>query len=308
MASVNPFTPVTKSVATAGKTSSFTASSDIPDKWARRIEDMDISRLVAFTNHPFKVQDDTAMDQLVASIQADGIHTPLLVRPVGSDGKCEIISGHRRAHAAQRLGYATVPVIVVRVDDDTATLMMVDANLNRPKLLISESAKAMTARYDAKKHQGVKNGTGEGTTAEKLATQYHMSEVTVRRLVSLGRLPDCILDLVDAKKIAEKVARSLTGLSGPQLDMIATTVRENPHVKLTTTMAGKLHDLAGEYPVLTRALIEPVITTLEDTPVSDTITVTIPRRLLPDSSMSVLHASQFITTVLTAFQKSQGKE
>ena len=115
------------------------------------VSEIDANLLDEFAGHPYSVNDDEAMDDLVESIQRIGIATPLLVRP--ADGRYQIISGHRRAHAARIIGLDRVPAVVRDMDDDTAVITMVDSNKSRPNIPLSEQAKAMLMRHDAIMHQ-----------------------------------------------------------------------------------------------------------------------------------------------------------
>ena len=115
--------------------------------------EIDINRIQPFQNHPFKVVDDAKMDDLVNSIRQNGVLTPVLVRPT-DDGGYEMISGHRRMHAAERAGLATIPAIIRELTDDDATIVMVEANSQREEILPSEKAFAYKMRYEAMKRQG----------------------------------------------------------------------------------------------------------------------------------------------------------
>ena len=117
--------------------------------------DIEVEAIYPFENHPFKVLDDDKMDELVESIKANGILTPVIVRP-DDEGTYEMISGHRRLHAAKRAGLHKVPAIVKEVTDDEATIMMVDANVQREEILPSEKAFAYKMRYDAMRRQGAR--------------------------------------------------------------------------------------------------------------------------------------------------------
>ena len=253
----NPFVPASSSVDAQGKASIF-SSPATPDVSSHTVTQIDINKLRAFHNHPFKVVDDTAMAELMASIERNGIHTPVIVRALDSDnGMFELISGHRRVHAARKLGLERVPVIVVHADDDQATIMMVDANLNRPSLLFSERAKSMYQRYQAMMHQGVKTDSAH-TTAEVLAQQFNTSEVSIRRLASLGRLPDSLLDLIDKKRMGERFARMLIRLDDDQLAVFDQYMRLNPQVRAKNTVIPAFLKVFNEHGELTGELLDQV--------------------------------------------------
>ena len=176
-----------------------------------------ISDLHPFEGHPFKVVDDDSMAQTVESIRDYGITTPLLVRP-DPDGGYEIISGHRRHHAAGLSGMEAVPCIVREMDDDTAIITMVDSNLQREHILPSERAFAYKMKMDAIKHQGQRTDLTScqfGTKSRSdglVASDAGDSARTVQRYVRLTNLIPEVLDMVDEKKIAFNPAVELSHL------------------------------------------------------------------------------------------------
>ena len=124
-----------------------------------QITQVPISKLYSFEGHPYKVLDDAEMDELTESIREHGIMSPLLLRPLeGSPGEYEVISGHRRIHAAQRAGLDTVPAFVHAIDRDAASILLVDSNLHREHILPSEKAFAYKLKFEAMKHQGRTSG------------------------------------------------------------------------------------------------------------------------------------------------------
>ena len=184
---------------------------------AEQVQSIRISELHPFEGHPFKVLDDDSMAQTVESIQQMGIANPLIVRP-DPDGGYEIISGHRRHHAAELAGLETVPVIVRDLDDDAAIIMMVDSNLQRENILPSERAYAYKMKMDAIKHQGQRTDLTLPQLAAKLRTDDEIgkgvgvSGDTVRRFVRLTNLIPEVLDMVDEKKISFNPAVELSFL------------------------------------------------------------------------------------------------
>ena len=179
-----------------------------------------LSELHPFEGHPFKVLDDDAMTETVESIKMVGITNPLIVRP-DPDGGYEIISGHRRHHAAELAGLDTIPVIVRELDDDAAVIMMVDSNLQRENILPSERAKAYKMKLEALKHQGSRSDLTCEQDAHKLdgkksrdiiAEQAGTSKDSVRRFIRLTELIPEILDMVDEKKISMTPAVELSYL------------------------------------------------------------------------------------------------
>ena len=180
------------------------------------VQRMPLSELHPFEGHPFKVLDDDSMTETVESIRQMGVANPLIVRP-DPDGGYEIISGHRRHHAAELAGLDTIPVIVRELDDDAAVIMMVDSNLQRENILPSERAKAYKMKLEALKHQGQRHDLTSTQVVEKLAAEQvgddaGISRESVRRFVRLTELIPEILDMVDEKKISMTPAVELSYL------------------------------------------------------------------------------------------------
>ena len=187
---------------------------------AETVQRMPLSELHPFEGHPFKVLDDDAMTETVDSIRQMGVANPLIVRP-DPDGGYEIISGHRRHHAAELAGLDAIPVIVRELDDDAAVIMMVDSNLQRENILPSERAKAYKMKLEALKHQGSRTDLTCEQDAHKLdgkksrdiiAEQAGTSKDSVRRFIRLTELIPEILDMVDEKKISMTPAVELSYL------------------------------------------------------------------------------------------------
>lgn len=179
--------------------------------------EMPLSDLHPFEGHPFKVQDDELMEQTVESIKQIGVVSPLIVRP-DQEGRFEILSGHRRLHAAQLAGLETVPVIVKEMDDDAAIIFMVDSNLQRENILPSERAFSYKMKLEAMKHQGQRGDLTSDQVGQKswavnqLADDANESKTQVQRFIRLTNLIPEILDMVDEKKIAFNPAVELSYL------------------------------------------------------------------------------------------------
>ena len=169
--------------------------------------EMPLSDLHPFEGHPFKVLNDELMEQTVESIKQIGVVSPLIVRP-DPEGGFEILSGHRRLHAAQLAGLETVPVIVKEMDDDAAIIFMVDSNLQRENILPSERAFSYKMKLEAMKHQGQRGDLTSDQVGQKswavnqLADDANESKTQVQRFIRLTNLIPEILDMVDEKKIA----------------------------------------------------------------------------------------------------------
>lgn len=179
--------------------------------------EMPLSDLHPFEGHPFKVLDDELMKQTVESIKQIGVVSPLIVRP-DPEGGFEILSGHRRLHAAQLAGLETVPVIVKEMDDDAAIIFMVDSNLQRENILPSERAFSYKMKLEAMKHQGQRGDLTSDQVGQKswavnqLADDANESKTQVQRFIRLTNLIPEILDMVDEKKIAFNPAVELSYL------------------------------------------------------------------------------------------------
>ena len=170
-------------------------------------------KLSPFAKHPYRVREDAAMDELVESVRTYGILSPLLARPKGEG--CELVSGHRRRLAAQKLGLPTVPVLVREMTDDEAVILMVDSNLQRENLLPSEKAFAYKMKLEAMKHQG-KATSGQlvqKLSVEKVADEANENYKTVQRYIRLTNLVPPLLQMVDDGRIAFSPAVELSYLT-----------------------------------------------------------------------------------------------
>ena len=191
------------------------------DKQMDRVQKIPIKDLIPFKDHPFRVVEDESMLRTTESISMFGILTPLIARPAG-DGKYEIISGHRRAHAAEAVGLTEVPVIVRDMDDDVAKILVVDSNLQRENILPSERAFAYKMKLEAMNRQGARTdlqGNGTSTqvvskfrSSEQLGAQNNQSRETVRRFIRLTNLIPELLEMLDQKKISFNPAVELSYL------------------------------------------------------------------------------------------------
>ena len=211
-------------------------------------------QLVPFDNHPYKVIDDDSMDELVESIRVNGILNPLIVRPIeGVENSYEIISGHRRYHAAQRLGLKKIPCTVYDVDRDTATVMMVDSNCQRTELLPSEKAWAYKMKMDAMSRQGKRTDLStDGTCApvehksksrDIIAADAGESREQVRRYIRLTNLVPELLQFVDDSKIGMRPAVELSYLSEEvQRDIVDIIDEHNCEVFPSHAQARRIRD------------------------------------------------------------------
>ncbi len=194
-------------------------------KQTDQIQMIQLSDLVPFKIHPFKVIDDESMLRTTESIATFGVLSPLIVRPI-EDGKYEIISGHRRAHAAESVGLTEVPVIVKDMDDDLAKILVVDSNLQREKILPSERAFAYKLKAEALRHQGARTDltldqVGPKWTNQEVGKAVNDSMTQVKRYIRLTYLIPPLLEMVDQEKISFNPAVELSYLKpGEQLKII----------------------------------------------------------------------------------------
>ena len=199
----------------------FSTEESRQEQQREQVQQIPIGELHPFTNHPFKVVDDEAMTRTVESISQFGVLAPLIARP-RPEGGYEIISGHRRKHAAELANLDTVPVIVRNMEDDAATILMVDSNLQREHILPSERAFAYKMKLDAIKNQGARSDltstqvVSKLRSNEQLGAENNQSRETVRRFIRLTNLIPELLDMVDEKKISFNPAVELSYLDESQ--------------------------------------------------------------------------------------------
>ena len=202
----------------------FSTEESRQEQQREQVQQIPIGELFPFKNHPFKVLDDESMQRTVESVEQYGVLSPLIARP-RPEGGYEIISGHRRQHAAQLAGLDALPVIVRNMDDDAAVLLMVDSNLQRETILPSERAFAYKMKLEAMKHQAgrptqdnysqVGNNFG-ALSSEEMAEELGTSKNQIFRYIRLTNLIPELLDMVDEKKIAFNPAVELSYLDESQ--------------------------------------------------------------------------------------------
>ena len=199
----------------------FSTEENRQEEQREQVQQIPIDELHPFTNHPFKVLDDEAMTRTVESIAQYGMLAPLIARP-RPEGGYEIISGHRRKHAAELAHLDTVPVIVRNMKDDAATILMVDSNLQREHILPSERAFAYKMKLDAIKNQGARSDLTSRQVVGKLEAADEVGKATdesgrqVQRFIRLTNLVPELLDMVDEKKISFNPAVELSYLDAKQ--------------------------------------------------------------------------------------------
>ena len=200
--------------------------------------DLEIAKIRPFKDHPFKVLDDEKMQDLIESIRINGILSPVLVRPIGND-TYEMVSGHRRMHAAMMLGMDTVPAIIREMTDDEAVVKMVDANIQREELLPSEKAFAYKMKMDAMRRQAGRPSkdnsrqfVGNFETADVVGKENGESGRQVQRFIRLTELIPELLDYVDQKRIQFTVAVEISYIDQEVQKWLFEYIKDNGAVKL----------------------------------------------------------------------------
>ena len=200
--------------------------------------EIEINKIHAFKNHPFKVLDDEKMQDLIESVKLSGVLTPVLLR-VDSNDEYEMISGHRRLHAAKMAGLTTIPAIVRKLSDDDAVIAMVDANIQREELLPSEKAFAYKMKLDAMKRQAgrPKNNSGQNdqnfgkVSRDVLAEEVGESSKQIQRYIRLTELIPELLDMVDAKKLNFTIAVDISYIDKEMQKWIYEYIRDTGFIK-----------------------------------------------------------------------------
>ena len=192
------------------------------------IKDIPLGELHPFPDHPFGVRDDEAMEQTVESIREYGVLTPAIARP-REDGGYELIAGHRRKHACELAGLMTMPVIVRDIDRNTATIMMVDSNLQRENILPSERAKAYKMKLEAIKRQGKRHDLTSTQPVQKLSVEQVAEEAgtsreQIRRYIRLNELQPELMQLVDEGKIGMTPAVEISYLKPDEQKLLIETI------------------------------------------------------------------------------------
>ena len=198
--------------------------------------EVEVSRIHSFKDHPFKVIDDDKMDDLVDSIQRNGVLTPVILRQDGLNNY-EMISGHRRLHAAKLAGLSSIPAFIRDMTDDEAVIYMVDSNIQREELLPSEKAFAYKMKMDAMKRQGKRTDLTSAQNGRKLETadlvgkEYGESRMQVRRYIRLTELIPDLLDMVDRKRLNFTIAVDISYIDKQTQKWLYEYIRENGFIK-----------------------------------------------------------------------------
>ena len=220
--------------------------------------EIEIDKIKPFAGHPFKVIDDEKMQDLIESISESGVLTPVLIRPDQNDGY-EMISGHRRMHAAQKAGLITIPAIVREMTDDEAVIAMVDANIQREELLPSEKAFAYKMKLEAMKRQGSRTDLTLSQNETKLRSdeilskQVGESRAQVQRYIRLTELIPDLLELVDKKRLNFTIAVDISYIPQDVQKWIYEYICDNGFIKPTQIAA--LRNYLGQAPVTQSLMI-----------------------------------------------------
>lgn len=216
--------PSVEDLFTAGASSYETASEG-------QVQLIPISELHPFPNHPFLVKDDAKMEETIESIRNKGVLVPILVR-TRTEGGYELISGHRRTYACRKLGIKAIPALIREMDDDEATIVMVDANIQRETLLPSEKAKAYAMKFAAMKHQG----QGGGYTVAAMEKEGTDNARTIQRYISLSKLNDDLLRMIDKGTLGLSQGYTLATLDADEQKWLYDTLR-GTEKRLSTSQA-----------------------------------------------------------------------
>ena len=187
-----------------------------------QIKQIPVSELYDFKNHPFQVKEDKDFSELLESIRENGVLMPCIARS-RANGGYELISGHRRKKACEKLEIKTLPVIIKELSDDEASILVVDANIQRQKISYKEKARAYSMKYEAMRHQGKKGGL----TLDVMSDMLGKSKRSLQRYISLSRLSDELLDKIDSKQIPPLAGVELSFLNPEQQDILLRAVNKS---------------------------------------------------------------------------------
>ena len=217
------------------------------------VTEIDVEKIYPFENHPFKVVDDERMEDLVESIKYNGVLTPVVVRP-DDEGGYEMISGHRRLYAVNKIGLPTIPATIKEMDDDDAVIAMVDSNIQREEILPSEKAFAYRMRYEAMRHQGARRTSYQVGTKlradEELAEQVGESRNQVHRFIRLTEVIPELLALIDRGNIAIMTGVDISHLNPTIQKWLFEYIKDNGTIKSYQVAA--LRDAIRYNPEITR--------------------------------------------------------
>ena len=274
-----------------------------------RIIEIEIERLRPFKEHPFQVKDDKEMFLLQESIEKYGILNPLIVRPV-PDGYYEIISGHRRKHAAEKLGYSKVPVIIRVLSEDDSILSMVDSNLHRERISYSEKAFAYKMKYEALKRQGKRSDltscqVGKKLAAEEVSQNTGDSSRQILRYIHLTELVAELLELADEKKLPFNTAVEVSYLRTEE-QQILLQYMSNHNMVPSMKQAKELKQISKER-MLTYSEIDQICMNESTEKVQVQIPAKKLKQYFPDTYTKT-QMEEIIFMLLASWAEREGKE
>lgn len=217
-----------------------------------QIRQIPVSELYDFKNHPFQVKEDKEFSELLESIRENGVLTPCIARSRSESGY-ELISGHRRKRACEKLEIKTIPVIIKELSDDEASILVVDSNIQRHKISYKEKARAYSMKYEAMRHQGKKGGL----TLDVMSDMVGESKRSLQRYISLSHLSDALLDKIDAKQIPPLAGVELSFLNPGQQEILLVAVNKLGQ-RINKRQADRLRKLA-ETNELTESTTEEIL-------------------------------------------------
>ena len=285
----------------------FSTEESRQEEQREQVQQIPIGELFPFKNHPFKVLDDDSMSDTVESVKQYGVLSPLIARPRPKGGY-EIISGHRRQHAAELAGLETLPVIVRQMDDDAAIILMVDSNLQREHILPSERAFAYKMKLDAMKNQGTRSDltstqvVSKLRSNEKLGAENNQSRETVRRFIRLTNLIPELLDMVDNKTVSFNPAVELSYLSPEQQQEVIRAMDDTQNFP-SVSQAKRIKKLAQDGTFTT----ETIVAIMGEEKKSELDTVTIKNDTLRKSFPRSYTPKQMEDTIIKLLEQWQKK-
>ena len=285
----------------------FSTEESRQEEQREQVQQIPIGELFPFKNHPFKVLDDDSMSDTVESVKQYGVLSPLIARPRPKGGY-EIISGHRRQHAAELAGLETLPVIVREMSDDAAVILMVDSNLQREHILPSERAFAYKMKLDAIKNQGARSDLTSPQVASKfrsddeVAKGQGISGDTVRRFIRLTNLIPELLDMVDNKTVSFNPAVELSYLSPEQQQEVIRAMDDTQNFP-SVSQAKRIKKLAQDGTFTT----ETVVAIMGEEKKSELDTVTIKNDTLKKYFPRSYTPKQMEDTIIKLLEKWQKK-
>ena len=286
----------------------FSTEESRQEQQREQVQQIPIGELFPFKNHPFKVLDDDSMSDTVESVKQYGVLSPLIARPRPKGGY-EIISGHRRQHAAELAGLETLPVIVRQMDDDAAIILMVDSNLQREHILPSERAFAYKMKLDAMKNQGTRSDltstqvVSKLRSNEKLGAENNQSRETVRRFIRLTNLIPELLDMVDNKTVSFNPAVELSYLSPEQQQEVIRAMDDTQNFP-SVSQAKRIKKLAQDGTFTT----ETVVAIMGEEKKSELDTVTIKNDTLKKYFPRSYTPKQMEDTIIKLLEQWQRKQ